>query len=150
MLHPLPPVVAHIPVSSTLNPTGARHSSRPCLDRYSTPSPWFCGSRQNHAAAAWTVGTGARQWLERSNLLMQPILTPKDAWTEKYFPEEYRDYVGEGIATRDHVWTPLTVRTVFYLLPNYFLNASVNARGPNIYNCLLCFHGRIHHTKRMR
>ena len=43
-------------------------------------------SQQNHAAAAWTVATGARQWLERSNLLIQPILTPKDAWTTSHTP----------------------------------------------------------------
>ena len=47
---------------------------------------WFFGSRQNHAAAAWTVGTGARQWLERSNLLIQPILTPENTWTTSHAP----------------------------------------------------------------
>ena len=51
------------------------------MDRYSKLLPWVFGSRQNHAAAAWTVGTGARQWLERSNLLIQPILAPENTGT---------------------------------------------------------------------
>ena len=75
-----------IPVYSTLNPTSSLHSSRSCLDRYSMPSPCFCGRRQNNPAAAWTGARGARQWFERSNLLIQPILAPHNTWTTSRAP----------------------------------------------------------------
>ena len=39
-----------------------------------------------HSAAAWAVRRGARQWLERSNLLIQPILTPENAGTTSHAP----------------------------------------------------------------
>ena len=56
------------------------------MDRYSKPSPCFCGCQQNHAAAAWTVATGDIQWFERSDLLIQPILAPHNTWTTSRAP----------------------------------------------------------------
>ena len=56
------------------------------MDRYSKLFPWVYESQRNHAAAAWTVGTGARQWFELSNLLIQPILTPENAGTTSHAP----------------------------------------------------------------
>ena len=56
------------------------------MDRYSKLLPCISGSQQNHAAAAWTVATGARQWFELPNLLIQPILPPENTGTTSHAP----------------------------------------------------------------
>ena len=58
MLLPTPPTAAFIPVCSTLNPTRPLHSSRPYLDRLSTPSS--CTSQVSPIPLCSGVASGKR------------------------------------------------------------------------------------------